>query len=263
MEKLDLTIGVLAWKSHRNLINVLESYKRNGLFDCCREIVVLFQEISENDLKVIKKYSLEYIGLKENIGIGKGFSILAERAKSQNIILLEHDWKLIEPKPVVFKRLADGISLLNDGIDVVRYRHRKNPGFPHFSFSLKGRELDYYDEWHQITSPHLLDSVHWLDPALEFPDKIMKQKEYFITTSRYGNWTNNPCMFRKKFYLEVTRDFLGESIDLEQNIAFWWPRQNYKVAHGEGLFKHEDLIKYSLFKRLKSIISKLLSRLKK
>ncbi|WP_367329712.1 hypothetical protein [Sphingobacterium multivorum] len=69
--------------------------------------------------------------------------------------------------------------------------------------------------------------------------------------------------YKKKFYLEVTKDFVGETIDLEQKIAFWWPRQNFKVAHGEGPFKHEDLIKYSLFKRLKIRIFTLLSRLKK
>ena len=69
--------------------------------------------------------------------------------------------------------------------------------------------------------------------------------------------------YKKKFYLEVAKDFVGETIDLEQKIAFCWPRQNFKVAHREGLFKHEDLIKYSLFKRLKIRIFTLLSRLKK
>jgi len=263
MEKLKITIAVLAWKSHRNLKNVLNSYKRNGLFDVCDEILILFQEISDEDLELAQKFKVDYIGFEENIGIGRAFATLAARAKNENIILLEHDWELIEPKEIVFKRLNQGLSLLNEGFHVVRYRHRKRPGYPHYSFSLKGRELEYYDEWHQITSPHLLDSIHWLDPALAFPDKITKYKEHFITTSRYGNWTNNPCMFKKDFYIEVTKEFLGESIDLERKIAYWWPRQHFKVAHGEGLFKHEDLIKYSTFQRLKIIGAKILDKLKK
>lgn len=38
----------------------------------------------------------------------------------------------------------------------------------------------------------------------------------------------------------------GNGIELEGKISAWWARQNFKVAHGEGLFKHEDLKKYNL-----------------
>jgi hypothetical protein len=37
---------------------------------------------------------------------------------------------------------------------------------------------------------------------------------------------------------------MGDGIDLERKIAYWWPRQSYSVAHGEGLFKHNDWQKY-------------------
>ena len=33
---------------------------------------------------------------------------------------------------------------------------------PHCSFKYQGRELDYYDKEIECTSPHLLDSVHWM-----------------------------------------------------------------------------------------------------
>jgi hypothetical protein len=140
--------------------------------------------------------------------------------------------------------LKNGLDLLDSGYHCIRYRHRKYPGFPHFSFKHIGNELDYYDEWHECTSPHLLDSLHWLDPAESFPDKIQRKGEYFVTTSRWGNWTNNPCLYKKKFYLNTVNSFAGEGIALEENIGKWWVKQNYKVAHGEGLFKHIDLIKY-------------------
>jgi hypothetical protein len=42
----------------------------------------------------------------------------------------------------------------------------------------------------------------------------------------------------------VIEPFMGEGIDLERKIAYWWPRQNFKVAHNEGLFKHNDYQKY-------------------
>jgi hypothetical protein len=126
----------------------------------------------------------------------------------------------------------------------VRYRHREQPGNPHFSFRHKGKELTYYDDEIGCTSPHLLDSLHWLDPSVEFPDKIKYYGNHFITTSRWGNWTNNPTMYDKDFYLQTVRQFAGEGIALEGNISKWWAQQEFGVAHGEGLFKHNDWQKY-------------------
>jgi len=106
------------------------------------------------------------------------------------------------------------------------------------------KELTYYDDEIGCQSPHLLDSVHWLDPAIEFPQFINKSEDMFWTTSRYGNWTNNPCLYKKQFYLDVVRPFAGEGIGLEGNISKWWAEQQYKVGHNEGLFKHNDWQKY-------------------
>ena len=159
-------------------------------------------------------------------------------------MILEHDWKLIESKETTSKRLKSGIDLLNNGFSAVRYRHRIDPGNPHFSFKYRGRELDYYDEEIECTSPHLLDSVHWCDPDKKFSDKIQKEGEYFVTTSRWGNWTNNPTLYKKDFYLKTVEQFAGEGIALEGNISKWWAKQDFKVAHGEGLFKHLDEGKY-------------------
>ena len=155
-------------------------------------------------------------------------------------MVLEHDWKLIEDAGVTIDRVKSGIELLDNGYSCVRYRHRKDPGYPHFSFQYQGRELDYYDKEIEVTSPHLLDSVHWTDPAEQFPQHISKNGEYFTTTSRYGNWTNNPCLYKRDFYLETVKQFAGTGIALEGNISKWWAQQTYKVAHGEGLFKHID-----------------------
>jgi hypothetical protein len=66
----------------------------------------------------------------------------------------------------------------------------------------------------------------------------------FYTTSRYGNWTNNPCLYKKQFYLDVVRPFAGEGIGLEGNISKWWAQQNYNVGQAYGLFMHNDWEKY-------------------
>lgn len=258
MEKLPVSICILSWKTGETLKNTLKSYKKYGLLEMSDDIVILFQEISEQDKKTAEKYGVRYIGLTENIGIGKGMKLLAEHAAYENILFLEHDWQLIEDQQTTLSQLKKGLKFLDQGFDVVRYRSRRNPGYPLISIRHKGNELDYYDDWHECTSPHLLESLHWLDPAKEFPDKIQTQDEFFVTTSRWANWTNNPYLVRKDFLLNTILPFSGETASLERNIAAWWVKQDFKIAQGEGLFKHNDLTKYPK----KNIIQKILGRLK-
>ena len=244
MKKLPISIGILSWRSGQTLVDTLTTYYENGLFELIDNVYILFQEISEEDKLIANHFEIPFIEKQNNTGIGKAFIELTQVAKHDNVLILEHDWKLCEPSETTYSRLKSGIDLLENNYQCVRYRHRANPGYPHFSFKHMGKELEYYDEEIECTSPHLLDSLHWLDPAERFPDKIQKQGEYFVTTSRWGNWTNNPCLYKKEFYINTVNQFAGNGIDLEGNISRWWAKQDFKVAHGEGLFTHIDLVKY-------------------
>ena len=232
MEKLPISIGILAWRSGQTLVNTLTTYYQNGLFDIVNDITILFQEFTQQDKQIAEHFGLNYIPESGNIGIGQGFIKLTEQSQTDNVLVLEHDWKLIENTQTTYDRLKSGIQMLDKGFSCIRYRHRTEPGHPHFSFRYKGQELTYYDNEIECTSPHLLDSVHWTDPAVEFPNHIQKDGEYFTTTSRYGNWTNNPCLYKKDFYLLTVEPFAGGGIALEGNISKWWAQQTYKVAHG-------------------------------
>jgi hypothetical protein len=244
MEKLPLSIGILSWHSGQVLVDTLTTYHNNGLFDVVNDVTILFQEVTQQDVQIAAHFGLDFIGLQKNIGIGQAFIKLTENAQSDYVLVLEHDWNLIENKEVTYNTLNKSCQAIKNGMDVVRLRHRANPGYPHFSFRHKGNELNYYDPEIECTSPHLLDSLHWLDPSAEFPDLIKKSEDMFWTTSRYGNWTNNPCLYKKEFYLNVVKPFAGEGIALEGNISKWWAQQNYKVGHNEGLFMHNDHQKY-------------------
>ena len=98
MEKLPLSIGILSWRSGQTLIDTLYSYHINGLFDLVNDVTILFQDVTDEDKQVADHFSVPYIGLNENIGIGKGFIKMTEQAQMENILLLEHDWVLIESK---------------------------------------------------------------------------------------------------------------------------------------------------------------------
>jgi len=245
MSKLPVSIGILSWNAPQTLVETLTSYFEREFLHNVNDVCILFNEVSEQDKQVAEHFGIPYIGKETNVGIGRGFLELTKQCKTDNILILENDWQLMEDLPTTLERLQSGLDLLNSGVDVIRYRHRRNPGYPHFSFQYQGRELDYYDDWHECTSPHLLDAIHWIEePEKEFEGLIGKNGEYFTTTSRYGNWTNNPCLYKKDFYLNTIEPFMGEGIDLERKIAYWWPRQEFKVVHGEGLFTHKDTAKY-------------------
>lgn len=244
MNKLPISIGILAWNSGQVLVDTLTTYYQNGLLEMVNDVTILFQEVSDEDYTIANHFGINCIGLDTNIGIGEAFKRLTQNAQSECILILEHDWNLIENRETTYNTLKKSYEAIQNGFDVVRLRHRKDPGYPHFSFQYKGRELEYYDDWHEVTSPHLLDSIHWCESDIDFSEQIKKTDDMFWTTSRYGNWTNNPCLYKKEFYLDTIEPFMGEGIDLERKIAYWWPRQNFKVGHNEGLFKHNDWQKY-------------------
>ena len=244
MEKLPISIGILSWHSGQVLVDTLITYHNNGLFDMVNDVTILFQEVTPQDIQIASHFGIDCIGLQKNIGIGQAFIKLTENAKSDYVLVLEHDWNLIEDAQTTHNTLKRSYQAIEMGLDVVRLRHRKNPGNPHFSFRHRGQELTYYDDEIGAQSPHLLDSLHWLDPSVEFPDLIKKSEDMFWTTSRYGNWTNNPCLYKKQFYLDTVKQFAGDGIALEGNIGKWWVQQEFKVGHNEGLFMHNDWQKY-------------------
>jgi hypothetical protein len=172
MQKLPISIGILSWHSGQVLVDTLTTYYENGLFDMVNDVTILFQEVTPQDIEIASHFGIDCIGLQKNIGIGQAFIKLTENAKSDYVLVLEHDWNLIEDRETTYNTLKRSYQAIEMGLDVVRLRHRANPGIPHFSFQYKGRELEYYDKEIECTSPHLLDSVHWCDSAEKFPDLI-------------------------------------------------------------------------------------------
>lgn len=245
LSKLPISIGMLSWHSTDVLINTLTSYYKNRLLNYVDDFTIFFQEFNENDKKIAEHFGVKYIASPINVGIGKAFVELAKQAKQDNLLILEHDWELIESPEITYKRLESSLELLNSGYKQIKLRHRAKPGHPLFSQrAYQGRELDHYDKSIELTSPNLLSCIHWVDNPESRFEQISKQGEYYITTSRWSNWTNNPCLLKTKTYLEEVSQFIEKSLILEDKISYWWARQNFPVAQGEGLFMHNDFEKY-------------------
>ncbi len=233
-EKLNLSVGILSWGSPNTIINTLKSYGTSKLLENVNDVVIFFQEASNFDRELSKFFDIRAIMSETNIGIGKALTALCEASTCDNVILLENDWVNIENPYVTYEELKKGIDILDSKkADVVKYRHRMYPGEPLYTRQYAGNEL---------SSPkHLFDCVHWcVNPDEKFPEYIKKDEEsgYYLCNSAYANQTNNPCMYKKDFYLKNISPFAGEGVDLEGKIDEWWRKQDFTVAHGKGLFTH-------------------------
>lgn len=236
--KLPISIAILSWKSPNTLRNTLSSYGK--LLEVTDDVSIYFQEVSDTDMSIAEEYSITNIlSSSENIGIGPAIIKLMENAKYEHVLFLENDWKLVEPAAEVIKILNGAVNLINQGaIDFYRLRSRENYGWPLFTAQFAGRELD--------SPEHLIEQVHFLGKGLadKFPDLIKYTEEFNTGTvygdSRYCNYSNNPFICKKEFYLNHVAPADKGGISLEGEIRLRWQEAGHKVGYNTtGLFKHE------------------------
>lgn len=268
--KTKLSIGILSWGRENILEQTLKSYKKNGLFDLSDDITIFFNEITEKDIKIAKKYKINYIGNTKNIGIQKGILELLKKAKNEYFLFLENDWSLIENQNKTYKLLDCGIKLLkNNEINVLRLRSAKKPGEP-----LVVKQV-YDGTLASIPRIALISAIHVIDDLdKKFPNECKKitinKIPFYVFDSKNSNYTNNPCLYKTSFYYNLlNNDYYNKNLDmsayakekktsvknisLEADIIPFWENANYKCAISYGLFTHKD---YFFRKNLFKIFSK-------
>lgn len=232
---MTLTIALLSWNSHTTLINTLDSYGYHGLDKLADQKVIFFQEIGEKDRAIADIYGYDAIGSPNNIGIGAAYKQLVDFTTSDLFLFLENDWLLIEKPLTTIQQSSLWLSkapvtfILNNA-DVVRLRHRRNPGEPLWTRQFMGNE--------ESRPEHLLDSIHWTNPD-KFDHVYHAYDNWYCTDAKHANWTNNPTMFRTEWLRQnIVPRLTG---DIEKAIQPWWATQTFKVVQGDGLFTHMRL----------------------
>lgn len=223
-----MTLAVLSWGSHKTLIQSLESYRRYGLDSLERDRLIFFQEISVEDIDIANKYGYEPLGTETNVGIAEAYKYLVTSASEDTFLFLENDWELIEMPDYIHD---EALSLLDHcDFDVIRLRHRKNHGWPLWSKSFAGNEMDH--------PTHLLDSIHWSEEPIGPIN--WDYHGWWSTTSAFANWTNNPTMFRTQWLKDnILPRMTG---DIEVDLQPWWEQQTFSVAQSTtGLFTHNRI----------------------
>eukprot|EP00301_Raphidiophrys_heterophryoidea_P004453 c11932_g1_i2.p1 GENE.c11932_g1_i2~~c11932_g1_i2.p1 ORF type:complete len:155 (+),score=36.50 c11932_g1_i2:597-1061(+) len=150
------------------------------------------------------------------------------------------------------EQLDAAISMIGDGLaDVVRLRSRAHPGWDFYAKeTYQGKEDTVFSQ-----QPNLLcNFYHWIpDPASRWPfafERCHKDPEFVCVKAEYCNWTNNPVVFRRSWYLthmsqwatypNIEARFTNFE-NLLNNIPRSWNTQPHTVALGYGLFLHHEI----------------------
>ena len=253
----DITLVILTWKSPKTLKNTLDSYKKNGLIDMVTPMIY-FQERTAADDELAKKYGIDRVlGTSENVGVLKAFIDIVKHVKTRYFILAEVDFMLVNNEAKTRKVLDDCIKLMKEeDVKYVRLRDRKNPGKPLHSrimIPVDDSELENYDYNGYI---HLAEIVHFIEhPDKKVPDVFKKLQppaynyNWYTCDFKDYHWSTNAYMADTKFLREVILPILKKHAKTDDKyngieMIMWVNTNNndklhgYKLATGEGLFKH-------------------------
>ena len=256
MEKLTaIGIAVLSHGRLDKLEKSLRSYVDNGLTDIIGDNFIFFNEIANDDISLIENdfKMFEWGGHPNNLGIGWGMIKTIEDANTDYVLFLENDFELQANKKDIYKQLELGLRNIKNGkIDIIKYRQIKD----YINTSNEAKR------WEDTAGRKGCEEKNWwIGFSVEqnfgyknsdICEEIDKKDETVLwrMSCQYANWSNNPFLCKKEWFLEVAalRDFTvmknpanSRSPDFEEQMAIngWWQKQDYKVGILPGLFLHQ------------------------
>jgi len=276
----DLSVAILGWKSLRTTRHSLETYKAAGLFDCCGEFFIYYNQYSEEDRRLGEEMGVRTIGDGENRGNWGGQRKILENAKNDYILFLENDHPVVTSPEETRYWMGAALELLKSGrADMVQLRHRQRPG--------DGYEFDKFFRYHYVreledrleNAERLLPPNYGRDTLFRFihrhvrpfaairrsisalylekhPERVLprwirREGDFLIVDSRILNFSESPFMVSRSFYERLSsfaeghprhRTILGHQ-ELEYILnCRWWRRQHFRIAMCDrGIFGHQRL----------------------
>jgi hypothetical protein len=267
-----LSAVVLFHNEYETLNNSLESWEQVGLQGYVGEIIFFLNGMPDSDqfYKITNlnhreswQNKVRVVNSAQNLKLGVAILRMVALAKFRHVLLLEKDWALVEGNVAMTRQLDTAQALLSDDIaQVVRFRHRHRPGTPlHARIMHEGRESSMLAQ-----QKNLLCYIHHWSANLtlqnpnvfsECPGKHKLDEPIWCSSAEYCQWTNNPCMFKKSWFIKE----LGEPYmriynatwkqDPDNNMldfeffTNWddnvWNKRNFVVALPLGLFEHQEI----------------------
>lgn len=273
----ELSTAILGWKSPVTTRHSLETYRDSGLFDCCGEFFIYYNQFGESDRALADEFGVRAIGGPDNLGNWGGQRKILEHARGDYILFLENDHPVVTTHEEVAHWFSSSLDLLKTGrADIVFLRHRMRfgdgYGFGRFFDYHYVRDLepgyagrsdllppDYdhdtpYRRLHRLIRPFAARRrsicALYLErhPEQVLPQYIRREGGFLITDSAILNFSESPFMISRKFYNELSawaerhprhRTILGfQNLEYIFNCR-WWRRQHFRIATCEtGVFGH-------------------------
>jgi hypothetical protein len=190
---------------------------------------------------------------------------MVEKCNTKYFIFSENDWYLVEEKDSTNNILNDCIQMLDNNLcDIIRLRHRKNPGVPLYS---RPTNIEEWLNCNISGFPYKLESLSWVqEPNITYNNifnTFLGNYKWYITTLNHQKWSNNifiaNTLYLKNIILPLIKNFIvdnnkysgledilinynkyyGKNIDLDNIINIY---SKIRIAGGEGLFSHKDRI---------------------
>ena len=226
---------------------------------------IFFNEISSDDISLIENdyKKFEWGGHPVNCGIGWGMVKSITECNTKYVLFLENDFELVTNKDDIYRQLELGLRNLNKGsIEIIKYRQIEN-------YLVTSNEAKHWVGKVDLAGNHdsadgrkgCLEKNWWIGFAVEKdfgydnPDiceKIDEESETVLwrMSCKYANWSNNPFLCSKEWFLELARKIgftvMGDpsnsrSPDFEEQVEAhgWWQQQDYRMGILPGLFKHQ------------------------
>jgi glycosyltransferase involved in cell wall biosynthesis len=238
-----ISVGILTYNAPKTLKRTLESYSNliketDDLF-----VIIQYSDKQSTEQKVCESFGIRSVCLKDNGKMAWGFKAICENAKHENVLFLENDFVIKSGEKEVKSFMKNCMHFLTNGADLVRGRSRTNPGNPNHAYI----NLRHFSKEKMKHNTHLSESIYWLqDPEkvysnISLIEPIDNDGKWYVTSSKYCNYTNNPFACKKDFFTRTILPFIQFGKNLESELTVHWSKQDYKCVFGPGLFTHDRL----------------------
>ena len=265
MKLEDIGVVVLSHGRRDKLEKSLKSYEENGLIDMVGDNFIFFNEISSDDISLIENdyKKFEWGGHPVNCGIGWGMVKGITECNTKYVLFLENDFELQTIAEDIYLQLEMGYrNIKNGNIDIIKYRQVKD----YINTSNEARhwsgQVDFTGNKRESSGRKDCPKKNWWigfaveekfgDDNPDICEKIDEEGKSVLwrMSCQYANWSNNPFLCRKEWFLELaiklgfkemTSPSNSRSPDFEEQVGIngWWQKQDYKVGILPGVFIHQ------------------------
>lgn len=269
---------ILFHSEYPTLNHTLDTWEKNGLHTLIDDFLFFLNGIetaNEFERLIPRVRDPQWFGKvrtvpsKANLPLGLAIRHMVELARHEYVLLLEKDWALIEPIGEVRMQLSASVSMIEAGTaHVVRFRHRKRPGAPLYAqITYEGREnrilqrqtnlFCYMHHWIDDLSKQYGRYFNNCTPSSVSSASAGSKKTFWCSKAKYCNWTNNPGIFSRTWFLThlgdpFARDY-NQTVKSDHNSHMldfefytnWkyeiWNDRDYIIALPLGLFEHDEV----------------------